>query len=319
MASERRTRILELVAEAYIDTAHPVPSSAVAERLGLSGATVRNEFAALEEEGLLQQPHTSAGRLPTAAGFRRYADRHLPPRPLSDADRRRLIERLRGLHGSELLHALAALAAELSGYAVVLELPSDPAVRTLEVHLTPLSSRRLLAVAVLENGLTRDLQVPLDPTPDGEVLDDAERILREMALPLGAMPDALRERAARLGEDLRRTLDALADVWPALHPAELVSHGLSLLFDEPESRDPSFLRRAAQRLERGTAPWAPAGAGPVALDFDEDVALIGAQLAWGAHGRGRLTLVGPARMRYRDAFAVANGVTRTVAAGGGGA
>jgi heat-inducible transcriptional repressor len=318
MAGDRRTRILELVAEAYIETAHPVPSSAVAERLGLSGATVRNEFAALEEEGLLQQPHTSAGRLPTALGFRHYADRQLPPRPLPDEARRRLTGRLAGLHGSELLRVLAALAAELSGYAVVLEVPADGELRTLEVHLTPLSSRTLLAVAVFENGLTRDLQIPLDPTPDGEVLDDAERVLRASDRPLREMPAALRGHARREGEELRRTLEALADAWPSLHPAELVSHGLSLLFDEPESRDPAFLRRAAERLERGTRPWAPTPSRPLALDIDQDVALIGAELAW-RQSRGRLTLVGPARMRYRDAFTVAGGLCRSVAVSGGAA
>jgi heat-inducible transcriptional repressor len=172
-----------------------------------------------------------------------------------------------------------------------------------------------LAVAVLENGLTRDLQIPLDPTPNGDVLDDAERVLRTMTLPLGEMPDALRERARRGRSELGRTLDALADAWPSLHPSELFSHGLRLLFDEPESRDPSFLRRAAERLERGTRPWTPTEGRRLALSFDEDVALIGADLAW-RHGRGRLTLVGPARMRYRDAFAVAGGVSRTVAVAG---
>lgn len=318
MTSTRRARILELIAETYIDTAHPVPSSAIAERLGISGATVRNEFAALEEEGLVCQPHTSAGRLPTPLGFRRYADAYLPPRPLSARERSRLRRRVEGLHGSDLLRTLASLASDLSGYAVVLELPADPTVRTLEVHLTPLSSRRLLAVAVLENGLTRDLSVELDPTPDDEVLDDAERVLRHIGLPLVEMPSALRERAREVGVELRRTLSAVADAWPTLHPAEVVSHGLSLLFDEPESKDPSFLRRAARSLERGTFPWQDGDGSPLALDFDEDVALIGAELGW-RHGPGRLTLVGPARMRYGTAFAVAHGVSRSLPASSGGA
>lgn len=303
-----------MVAESYIATAHPVPSSKIADALGVSGATVRSEFAALEEEGLLIQPHTSAGRLPTPEGFRRYADAHLPPAPLDAGVEARLRRDLDARHGSDLLRTLAALASELSGYAVVLELPADEGVRALEVHLTPISSRRLLAVAVLDNGLTRDLAIPLDPTPDDEVLDDAERLLREMALPVDAMPAALRQRARDLGRELRRTLDALADAWPALHPAELVSHGLSLLLDEPESRDPSFVRRAAHWLERGSAgEHRPRG--PLGLDFDEDVALIGADLAW-RRGAGRLTLVGPARMRYALAFSVAHGIGRSLAARG---
>lgn len=310
--TERRVRILELVAESYIRSARPVPSSAIAERLDLSSATVRNEFAALEEEGLLHQPHTSAGRIPTSFGFRRYADVHIPPRPLPHEERRRLSKRLRDLHGSELLRTLAALAAELSGYAVVLELPANDRVRALEMHLSPLSQGRVLAVAVLENGLTRQLVVPLAPAPADEVLDDAERTLRQMTVPLADVPDVLRALARQAEDELRRTLRALADAWPTLHPPEVVSHGLSLLFDEPESRDPAFLRRAALRLEQGGGPRPERVEGPLGLAFDEDLALIGTELAL-ARGEGRLTLVGPARMRYADAFTVAAGVGRTVA------
>lgn len=310
--TERRARILELVAESYIRSAHPVPSSAIAELLDLSSATVRSEFAALEEEGLLHQPHTSAGRIPTSLGFRHYAGGHVPPRPLRDEDRVRLSRRLRDLHGSELLRTLAAIAAELSGYAVVLELPANDRVRALEVHLSPLSQERVLAVAVLENGLTRQLVVPLMPSPADDVLDDAERTLRQLTVPLNEVPAMLRTLAGGADDELRRTLTALADAWPTLHPPEVVSHGLSLLFDEPESRDPAFLRRAALRLEQGGGPAPESVEGPLGLAFDEDLALIGTELSL-ARGDGRLTLVGPARMRYADAFTVAVGVSRTVA------
>ena len=71
-----------MVTESYIDTAHPVASSWIADRLDLSSATVRNEFGALEEAGYLQQPYTSAGRMPTATGFRMYALSCLPPKRL---------------------------------------------------------------------------------------------------------------------------------------------------------------------------------------------------------------------------------------------
>ncbi|MEX2501913.1 MAG: hypothetical protein WD336_06025, partial [Trueperaceae bacterium] len=208
MTSNRAERVVDLVAEAYIRTARPVASSVVADALGVSSATVRNEFAALEARGLLQQPHPSAGRLPTTLGLRRYALRQLPPRPLGARLRRRAEASLGGLHGSDLLRALTALASDLSGYAVVLELPLHDRVRALEVHLTPLDGRRLLAVAVLENGLTRDLAVPLDPVPDGDVLDEAERILRALARPLAEMPHAMRDRARTVSDDLAATLRA---------------------------------------------------------------------------------------------------------------
>lgn len=310
--NERKARILELVAEAYIRTARPVASAHVAEQLGSSSATVRSEFGVLEEEGLLHQPHTSAGRVPTAEGFRRYADHHLPPQPLATGVQRHLLERLQGLHGTALLRVLAGLAADLSGYAVVLEVATHDSVHALELHLTPLSVDRVLVVAVLEGGMTRQWVVKLDPAPDEEVLDDAERTLRQLTVPLGEVPTALRLRAREVGEELGRTLDALADSWPRLHPPEVISHGFSLLFEEPEARDPAFLRRAAQRFERGAGRHATPSLGPLALCFDEDVAMIQADLAIARRG-GWLTLIGPTRMRYPAAFMVADGVRRTLA------
>lgn len=310
--NERQARILELVAEAYIRTARPVASAHVAERLGLSSATVRSEFGVLEEEGLLHQPHTSAGRVPTAEGFRRYADHHLPPQPLATGVQRHLLERLQGLHGTALLRVLAGLAADLSGYAVVLEVATHDSVHALELHLTPLAADRVLVVAVLEGGMTRQWVVKLDPAPDEEVLDDAERTLRQLTVPLGEVPTALRLRARQVGDELGRTLDALADSWPRLLPPEVISHGFSLLCEEPEARDPAFLRRAAQRFERGAGRHATPSLGPLALSFDEDVAMIQADLAIARRG-GWLTLIGPTRMRYPAAFMVADGVRRTVA------
>lgn len=312
MVTQRRGRILSLVAESYIASARPVPSSAIAERLGLSSATVRNEFAALEEAGLLHRPHASAGRIPTASGFRRYAADHIPPRPLSLGERHRLALSLRDLHGGDLLRGLAALAADLSGYAVVLELPASDDLRALHVHLTPLSSERTLAVAVLESGLVRQLVVPLAPVPAERVLNEAERVVRQLGVRLREVPRALRGRARQADDELGRTLDAIASAWPTLYPPEVVSHGFSLLFDEPESRDPAFLRHAARRLEEGAGVALAPLDGPLGLRFDGGLALIGAELAV-ARGRGRLTLVGPARMRYGDAFAVAEGVTRQAA------
>jgi len=203
---ERRSRVLQLVAEAYIETAHPVPSGHVAERLDVSSATVRNDFSSLENEGLLQQPHASAGRIPTPLGFRVYASRFLPPRPLPTRLRRQLDRQLDAAAGDQLYALASRLAAQLSGYAVTIRLPPDDALQILEIHLSTLSSRRLLAVVVLENGLVRQLGVDLDPVPGSGVIDDAERNLRQLTVPVGDVPRALSTLAAHAGEELARTL-----------------------------------------------------------------------------------------------------------------
>src|ERR1700761_3325517 len=91
MASEdRKLEVLRAIIEDFISTNEPVGSKALADRhnLGVSPATIRNDMAALEEDGLIIQPHTSAGRVPTDAGYRLFVDRLTSVKPLSVAERR---------------------------------------------------------------------------------------------------------------------------------------------------------------------------------------------------------------------------------------
>lgn len=306
----RRAAILELVTEAYIHSAHPVASAAVAERLRVSSATVRNEFAALEDEGFLSQPHTSAGRMPTARAYEHYASKFLPPGHLSPPQQRFLSTHLSGSHGEHLLERVAAAAAELSGYAVVVTLPSDDHLRALEIHLTALSSRRVLAVIVLENGLIRQLGVELDPPPDEAVLRDAESSLRQLTVPLGELPRGLADLAKRTEAALSSTLRALASALAQRVPARLYAQGVSKVLAEPESADPNFVRLLLERLEHPGAP--PGEAQSLQVALERDLASVSACLPFGSV-LASLMIVGPSRMRYRETLAVAHGVSEGVA------
>src|ERR1700753_1368245 len=86
---ERKLAVLRAIVEDYVETQEPVGSKALVERhqLGVSPATVRNDMAVLEEEGYIRQPHTSAGRVPTDAGYRLFVDRLSRVKPLSPAER----------------------------------------------------------------------------------------------------------------------------------------------------------------------------------------------------------------------------------------
>ena len=93
MSDERRLEVLRAIVQDYVATSEPVGSKALLERhqLGVSAATIRNDMAALEDAGLISAPHTSAGRVPTDAGYRIFVDRLSQVRPLS-ATQRRAIE-----------------------------------------------------------------------------------------------------------------------------------------------------------------------------------------------------------------------------------
>src|SRR4051812_43842708 len=90
MQEERRLAVLRAIVEDYVSTEEPVGSKALVERhgLGVSPATVRNDMAALEDEGYIMQPHTSAGRVPTDKGYRLFVDRLTTVKPMSPAGRR---------------------------------------------------------------------------------------------------------------------------------------------------------------------------------------------------------------------------------------
>jgi len=90
MSEDRRLRVLRAIVQDYVETSEPVGSKALLERhhLGVSAATVRNDMAALEEEGLIAAPHTSAGRVPTDAGYRLFVDRLSAVKPMSAAEQR---------------------------------------------------------------------------------------------------------------------------------------------------------------------------------------------------------------------------------------
>ncbi|MCA9836867.1 MAG: HTH domain-containing protein [Trueperaceae bacterium] len=307
--NERRASILEMVTEAYIHSARPVASAFIAEKLKVSSATVRNEFSALEDSGYLKQPHTSAGRTPTTLGYETYAHKFIPPGHLSLQQESLLNSLLEGKHGDAFLQKIADAASLLSGYAVVLSLPSDPDLKALEIHLSSLSSRRLLAVIVLENGLIRQIGLDLDPLPEEDVLREAESSLRQLEVPVRELPKGLTDIAKRAEETLARTLLALAAALPNISPPKLFSQGLRQVLSEPESHDPNFVRTLIDRFENPESYSNVSS--DLVISLDEALAGVTAKLPFGP-SHASLVLLGPTRMRYKDALTVAHGITLQV-------
>jgi heat-inducible transcriptional repressor len=312
----RFQRILQLVTEQHVATARPVASAAIAQQLNLSSATVRNAFAELEAMGMLQQPHASAGRIPTTDGFAHYARALLPPIPMPLEQLLELEQLFSGQQGDALAQLLAQVTAQLTGYAVVVTLPGGNDLQALEVHFSN-RPEALLAVVVLANGRVEQLRIKLLPRPADDVLDDAERQLRALTLPLREVPAALETIARHAETELARTLLALRDAWPAVFPHNVASAGLSTVLFEPEASDPDFVRSLIAHLEApATSEQSAAGQQrwrdeSVAVDFDPLLARVHAGWQAGA-ASGSITLLGPARMRYRPALQAVDGVARAV-------
>lgn len=166
MLDDRKASILRAVVEEYIHTAQPVGSGHIASLPGVavSSATVRNEMAALEQEGYLAQPHTSAGRIPTDRGYRYFVDHLTTPGALDQASAqqvRAFFDRAHGELERTLLDTSRLLSALTGTAALVVSPPVDVGV-VRSVQLVGLSARRAVLVVVLSNGAVDKIDISLD-------------------------------------------------------------------------------------------------------------------------------------------------------------
>jgi heat-inducible transcriptional repressor len=181
MQDDRRLAVLRAIVEDYVSTREPVGSKALVERhrLGVSPATVRNDMAALEEEGLIAQPHTSAGRIPTDKGYRFFVDRLTQIKPLSAAEKRAISTFLEGAHDlDDVIGRSVRLLAQLTQQVAIVQYPTLARSTVRHVELVGLSSTRLLLVLILSTGRVEQRIVELpDEITDQTLADLRARIL----------------------------------------------------------------------------------------------------------------------------------------------
>ena len=159
----RETAVLTSVIEQYTRTGEPVASAVVARdsRLGLSAASIRSVMAALTEQGYLEQPHVSAGRIPTAKAFRVYVDTVLTPSPLPKAKEDALIKALNPDDAdiSQMLRRASAVVANHSMQLSVVLAPRRDEMRWRTIEFSPVSPKLVLAVLILDGGSAKTRMV----------------------------------------------------------------------------------------------------------------------------------------------------------------
>ncbi|WP_084037981.1 heat-inducible transcriptional repressor HrcA [Demequina sp. NBRC 110053] len=191
MSEDRRRAVLRAIVEGYVATSEPVGSKALADAssLGVSSATIRNDMAALEEEGLIAQPHTSAGRIPTDAGYRSFVD-NLAATALHDPHKRAIQTFLSdAVDLNDVVERSVRLLSQLTRQVAVVQYPSlrESAVRRVE--LVRIGADRALVVVV-----SADARVEQSTVALGEAVGDEEfeRVARELnEASVGHTPAAL--------------------------------------------------------------------------------------------------------------------------------
>src|SRR4051794_6572387 len=220
---ERRLAVLRAIVEDYVATEEPVGSKALVERhgLGVSPATVRNDMAALEEEGYITQPHTSAGRVPTDKGYRLFVDRLTTVKPMSQAEKRAISSFLDGaVDLDDVVQRSVRLLSQLTRQVAVVQYPILARSTVRHVELVALAPTRLLVVLILSTGRVEqrllELSLPLD---DDALADLRQRVNRaavgeliaDAATALRALPDQVvpNDRAAAAVVDT--LIEAMSD------------------------------------------------------------------------------------------------------------
>jgi len=172
---DRKLDVLRAIVEDYVATEEPVGSKALVERhqLNVSPATVRNDMAALEDEGYLMQPHTSAGRVPTDKGYRMFVDRLTTVKPMSGAERRAISAFLEGaVDLDDVVQRSVRLLSQLTRQVAVVQYPILSRSTVRHVELVSLAPERLLVVLILSTGRVEQRVVELDTPLDDDALAD---------------------------------------------------------------------------------------------------------------------------------------------------
>jgi heat-inducible transcriptional repressor len=181
MSEDRRLMVLRAIVQDYVQTSEPVGSKALVERhhLGVSAATVRNDMALLEEEGLIHAPHTSAGRVPTDAGYRVFVDRLSGIKPLGPGERRAISQFLQGaVDLDDVVDRTVRLLASLTRQVAVVQYPSLSRSTVRHIELVPLGSTHLMVVLIVNTGRVEQRVVDIGRSlagPDGEAFVAAMR------------------------------------------------------------------------------------------------------------------------------------------------
>jgi heat-inducible transcriptional repressor len=329
---DRKLDVLRAIVQDFVSTNEPVGSKALVERhhLGVSPATVRNDMAALEEEGYIAQPHTSAGRVPTDKGYRLFVDRLSTVKPLSSAERRAIEQFLDGaLDLDDVVSRTVRLLAQLTRHVAVVQYPILDRSSVRHLELIKLSDTRLMLVLITDTGRVEQRQVDLPGLIDEQTVGELRARLnsRIAGRPIHDVPNDLADLAEAEPPATRGNASAVVAVLLASlvdrREERVVVGGASnltrLALDFPDSVHPVLealeeqvvLIRLLGEASRPTEVTVRIG-DENPYEGLRSTSMVSATYGLGSRALASLGVLGPMRMDYPGTMAAVGAVARYV-------
>ena len=330
--TERKKQILKIVVDSYIATAEPVGSKAIVELMPekVSSATVRNELADLTELGYLEQPHTSAGRIPSAKGYRLYVNELMEQQRLSLAETEKINQSLQ-MKMEELDHILSQAGRAVSSfvnYPTYMSVTGRKTLTAKRFELLPVDERSCIVVMMMSDDRVKSQLLRLQLKVDLDQLPTLVSLLNGHFA--GVSPSEMNHRLMNVAEQippqlfllLSQTISYAADSLEEAGQREIVTAGTKELLKLPEFRDAdkahqlmSFMTDSKENLPLPDDGPMKILIGPEnVIDALKNTSVVVASYDIGDDMRGLIGVVGPTRMDYASVAArlsgFADGLTR---------
>ncbi len=320
----RKFRILQAIIDDYILTAIPVGSRTISKKyeMGLSSATIRNEMSDLEELGYLDQPHVSAGRIPSVKAYRLYVDQLLSKGVIQAADSGTMQRyfKSRAQQMEDVISHAAQVLSGLTHYTSLVVSPKGQEMKLRTIQLVPVSSTSALVVIVTDGGVVRDSIIRVGADMDSDTLYAISRMLTERL-----SGHTLSEAVTMLGElvndssvdepALAAIKDFVSEVETRGSKAKLALGGTSNILSFPEYNDVEKARgflsvleakdKLMQLMENHGEMAFTVRIGPeTGIPELADCSVVTATYSLGDNMHGTIGVIGPTRMQYGHVLGV---------------
>ena len=332
MLDERKQTILNAIIRNYLETGEPVGSRTISKYtdLNLSSATIRNEMADLEELGLIVQPHTSAGRIPSDKGYRLYVDSMMEMKDKEIEELKEvIIEREEKV--DRMLKGVAKLLANNTNYATMISAPAVTQNKIKFLQLSRMSKTQILAVIVAEGNVIKNNVIDVPEELNDETLLKLNLLLNtnlcgkaieEITLP---MITAMKQQAGIHSDVVSEVIDAIAESIKVEEDLQIYTSGATNIFKYPELSDNQRASDIIHTLEEkqqlselvNEALANEAGEDIKVYIGDEapiqsmkDCSIVTATYEMGEGMKGTIGIVGPKRMDYDRVVSTLKNITR---------